>query len=94
MTYAQNEKGLGAYGGYNPPKSNMFAKQRGTLKRIANVIFDAMTAILDAMYETRRRQAEREIANFIERQGGHLTDALEREIMRRLLSSSNWSPRG
>ena len=93
MTYAQNEKGLGAYGGYNPPKSNIFAKQRGALKRIVNVIFDAMTAILDAMYETRRRQAKREIASFIERQGGHLTDALEREIMRRLLSSSNWSPR-
>ena len=92
MTYAQNEKGLGSSGGYNPSKRTMFTKQRGILQRIVN-IFDAMTAILDAMYETRRRQAEREIANFIERQGGHLTDALEREIMRRLLSSSNWSPR-
>ena len=93
MTYAPNEKSLGSYSGYNPPKSNMFAKQRGTLQRIANAILDAMTAILDAMYQSRRRQAEREIANFIERQGGHLTDALEREIMARLFSSSNWRPR-
>jgi uncharacterized protein YjiS (DUF1127 family) len=60
-------------------------KKVGNLRRF----FDA---ILDAMHESRRRQAEREIVNFIARQGGHLTDDLEREMTRRLFTS-NWSPR-
>jgi hypothetical protein len=47
-------------------------KKVGILRRI----FDA---ILNAMHESRRRQAEREIANFVALQGGRMTDDLERE---------------
>jgi len=41
---------------------------------------------LAAMMEARQRQAEREIARYIERSGGKFTDSLEREIERRFLS--------
>jgi hypothetical protein len=36
-----------------------------------------------AIAASRRAQAEREIARFIESQGGRLTDEVEREISRR-----------
>ena len=85
MTCAANHKNLASYVSYNPPKRNAIVNKVGILRRI----FDA---ILGAMHESRRRQAEREIANFIARQGGHLTDDLEREMTRRLFTS-NWSPR-
>jgi hypothetical protein len=38
--------------------------------------------IVDAIAESNRRKAEREIARFIARNGGRLTDSLEREIER------------
>ena len=37
----------------------------------------------DAAAASRRAQAEREVARFIEAQGGRLTDEVEREISRR-----------
>jgi len=49
-------------------------------------------ALLDAMYEARRRQTERDIANYVALRGGRITGDLEREIERRLLTS-DWSPR-
>jgi hypothetical protein len=49
-------------------------------------------ALLEAMHESRRRQTERDIANFVASRGGRLTDDLEREIMRRLFTS-DWSSR-
>jgi hypothetical protein len=55
-------------------------KKVGILRRI----FDA---ILNAMHESRRRQAEREIASFVALQGGHVTDGLEREMTRRRSTS-------
>lgn len=39
-----------------------------------------------ALHEARLRQAEREIALYIERSGGKLTDSTEREIERRFLA--------
>ena len=39
-----------------------------------------------ALHESRMRQAEREIALYIERSGGKLTDSTEREIERRFLA--------
>jgi hypothetical protein len=39
--------------------------------------------IVTALRESRRRAAEREIERFIQRNGGRLTDELEREISRR-----------
>jgi hypothetical protein len=82
MTYAANHKNLASYVSYNAPKRNVIAKKFGILRRIFG-------AILDAMHESRRRQAEREIANFVARRGGRITDDLEREMMRRLFTS-NW----
>ena len=39
---------------------------------------------LDAFTETRHRQAEREYARLLERQGGKFNDDLEREVERRI----------
>jgi hypothetical protein len=39
-----------------------------------------------ALHEARLRQAEREIALYIQRSGGKLTDSIEREIERRFLA--------
>jgi NAD(P)-dependent dehydrogenase (short-subunit alcohol dehydrogenase family) len=48
--------------------------------------------IVSAIWEARWRRAEREIAGFIARRGGRITDEVEREIGRRQLTS-NWSAR-
>jgi hypothetical protein len=56
-------------------------EQHGILRRIVS-----------AIWEARRRRAEREIAGFIARRGGRITDEVEREIGRRQLTS-NWSAR-
>ena len=85
MTHVANRKNLASYVSHNPPKRNAVVKKVDIVRRI-------FAAILDAMHESRRRQAEREIANFVARQGGRITDDLEREMMRRLFMS-DWSPR-
>jgi hypothetical protein len=47
--------------------------------------------LMDAMMAARMRQAEREIALYIDHTGGKFTDEAEREIERRFLStSSRW----
>ena len=48
-----------------------------------------MSRLLDAMMAARMRQAEREIAAYLERGGGRFTDETEREIERRFLSTPN-----
>ena len=85
MTYTANHKNLASYVSYNPTKRSATVKAIGILRRIFG-------AILDAMHESRRRQAEREIANFVARRGGPMTDGLEREMARRLFTS-DWRPR-
>lgn len=44
---------------------------------------------LDAVMESRQRQADREIARFLQTRGGKLTDEAEREIERRFLRHSS-----
>ncbi len=44
--------------------------------------------IADAIGESNRRKAEREIARFIEWNGGRLTDRLERDLVQRFGDSS------
>ncbi len=39
--------------------------------------------VVDALWEARVRQAENEIARYIQRNGGALSDSLDREISRR-----------
>ena len=85
MTYAANQKNLVSYVRYSPPQRNAIVKKVGILWRIFG-------AVLDAMHESRRRQAEREIAKFVALRGGPITDDFEREMTRRLFTS-NWSPR-
>jgi len=41
----------------------------------------------NAVRDYRHRRAEREIARFIQGRGGHLTDELERDLMRHMTSS-------
>ena len=84
MTYAANKKNLASYVHYDPSMQNQTAKKVGILRRIFDAIFDAM-------HESRRRQAEREITDFVARQGGRMTDGLERAMERRLFAS-DWSP--
>jgi hypothetical protein len=48
--------------------------------------------IFDAIFESRQKQADRDIARFLARSGGRFTDDIEREITQRLLTG-NWNPR-
>ena len=41
-----------------------------------------------AFMQWRQRKADREIAAYIERSGGHLTDSVERELMERVSRSA------
>jgi hypothetical protein len=41
--------------------------------------------LLDAMIEARERQAEREVARYLEALGGKFTDSTEREIAQRFM---------
>jgi hypothetical protein len=52
----------------------------GTEKRRRDGIFQRFVT---ALRDSRRRAAEREVERFIRRNGGRLTDELEREISRR-----------
>lgn len=45
--------------------------------------------LLDALTTARMRQAEREIALFVQNSGGRFTDETEREIERRFLSDTS-----
>ena len=64
---------------------NAFVNCLGILRRV----FGTLIAAMD---EPRRRQAEREFAYFVVRQGGRMTDELEREMTRRW-STSDWTLR-
>ena len=85
MTYAANQRNLPSYVVCNPPRRSAIVNKVGILRRI-------FETILDAMYESCRRKAEREIASFVARRGGRMTDDLEREMARHLFTS-DWSPR-
>jgi hypothetical protein len=61
--------------------SNAAARRPGIWRRI-----------VDAVFESHRQQAEREIARYLERTGGRLTDDVELRITRRLLGGE-WNAR-
>lgn len=46
--------------------------------------------VLDALILSRQREAERKIADYLERTGGKFTDESEREIERLLTKHANW----
>jgi hypothetical protein len=57
--------------------ANTVPNKNGLLRRIFN-----------AFMESRQRQVDRDIARFIARSGGRLTDDMERQMMQRLLTGS------
>jgi hypothetical protein len=61
--------------------SNTVASKAGVLRRI-----------FEAIFESRQKQADRDIAHFLARSGGRLTDDIEREMTQRLLTG-NWNAR-
>lgn len=65
---------------YAPPARS--AGRRNLLWRIA-----------DAISRSRQRHADRDIAAYLARSGGRLTDAAERELMDRLSRSAFGEPR-
>jgi hypothetical protein len=82
MTYAAHHENLVPYVGCeDPTKREAVAAKPGVLRRI-----------FDAVVRSRRRHADQEIAAFLARSGGRLTDDLERELMRRI-TTSNWRMR-
>ena len=83
MAYAAHHRDLVPYfcDKASATKSNAEANKAGVLRRI-----------FDAIFESRQKLAERDIARFLARSGGRLTDDIEREMTQRLLTS-NWNAR-
>jgi hypothetical protein len=46
--------------------------------------------LFKAVSNSRRRREERELARFIQGRGGHLTDELERDLMRQMTASDHY----
>jgi hypothetical protein len=68
------------------------ARKRDALMAGVAIFRNGFRALLKAIQESRRRQAEREIASFIVGRGRQMSDDLERRLNRRLFAS-DWSPR-
>ena len=49
--------------------------------------------IFDAIFDSRLRRAEQDIAAYLARSGGRLTDSIERELMERVSRSAFGEPR-
>jgi hypothetical protein len=80
MTYAAQHQDIGSQFGHGiGAKRGAVAPKTGILRRI-----------VDAIFESRERQADREMARILDRSGGRLTDDVEREMTLRL-SSQNWN---
>jgi hypothetical protein len=77
MAYTTSANELAFNATYAPVKAKT-APQRGFFARI-----------MDALMAARMRQAEREIALYLDNNGGKFTDEAEREIERRFLSASS-----
>ena len=58
MTYTADYKNLASHVGYGPPMRNAVVKRVGILRRV-------FAALLDAVHKSRRRQTERDIANYV-----------------------------
>ena len=84
MTYTADHKNFASYASYDAPKRNVIMNFVGSLRRTFSALFEAMD-------ESRRRHAEREISRYVDLRGGRMTDEAEREIGRHLFSS-DWRP--
>jgi hypothetical protein len=79
----------GKHAGGSKPASG--SKHAGRSPAAANGA-GILRRLFEAIVESRQKRADREIAGFIARRGGRITDDLEREMTQRLLTS-NWSAR-
>jgi hypothetical protein len=80
MMYAARHQDIG------PHFDGGIAASRGPVAPKTSVL----RRLMDAIFESRERQTDREIARILDRSGGRLTDDIEREMTLRL-SSQNWS---
>jgi hypothetical protein len=69
-----------------------YAAHKGAPKHGAANSASLLRRVVDAVFESRQRQADKEIERFIANSGGRLTDDLERRMMARL-TTSDWSVR-
>jgi hypothetical protein len=82
MTYAAHHQDFAHCAVHEVPAARgAVGKKPGILQRI-----------VDAVRNSRQRQADREIAAFIARSGGRLTDDIERRMMQRI-SMPQWGVR-
>ena len=82
MTYAANYRDFGSYfRDKDAAKGIPDGNKPGVLRRIFGAIF-----------ETRQDHIEREVARFVARSGGPITDDIERQIMQHFFTS-NWNAR-
>ena len=49
--------------------------------------------VFDAIFDSRLRRAEQDIAGYLARSGGRLTDSIERELMERFSNATFGEPR-
>jgi len=76
MSYAAHRKDFAPYFAKLQARQNNHPVNVGFWRRL-----------LEAISNSRRSRAERQIARFIEDRGGHLTDEIERELMRHMTAS-------
>jgi hypothetical protein len=81
MTYAAHHGEFSHYADHKGVPERGAANSAGLLRRV-----------FDAVFESRQRHADRDIAHFIARSGGRLTDDIERRMMQRL-TTSDWNVR-
>jgi hypothetical protein len=81
MTYAAHNRDPIPCFGEKASSGDAASNKLGLLRRILNI-----------MLESRQNQVDRDIARFVIRSGGRLTDEIEREMTQRLFKG-NWNPR-
>jgi hypothetical protein len=80
MSYTAHHKDFARYISTPSPRDDRSPSAKaGFWRRLSN-----------AVGNYRQRRAEREIARFIQGRGGHLTDELERDLMRHMTSSPHY----
>lgn len=76
MTYAARPSELvPGHGSHPADRGGVATCRRGWLRRV-----------YDSVFESRQKQAEREVAAYLERSGGRFTDDIERRLTNRLIS--------
>jgi len=76
MSYTAHHKDFGPYVSTSNTRDERKPQKTGLWRRLSK-----------AVRNSRERRAEREIACFIQGRGAHLTDELERDLMRHITSS-------